>query len=47
MKSRVRLLAIIGSQRSNGNSNCLVKTVLDSLPVSYKIVQLAEKNIEF
>jgi multimeric flavodoxin WrbA len=47
MKSRVRFLAIIGSQRSNGNSNCLVKTVLDSLPVSYKIVQLAEKNIEF
>ena len=33
MKSRVRLLAIIGSQRSNGNSNYLAKTVLDSLPV--------------
>lgn len=47
MKSRVRLLAIIGSQRSNGNSNYLAKTVLDSLPANCKIVQLAEKNIEF
>jgi len=47
MKSKVRLLAIIGSQRNNGNSNYLAKTVLDSLPVSYKIIQLAEKNIEF
>jgi len=47
MKSRVRLLAIAGSQRNNGNSNYLAKTVLDSLPVSYKIIQLAEKKIEF
>lgn len=40
-------MAIVGSQRNNGNSSCLAKTVLESLPVSYKIVQLAEKNIEF
>jgi len=47
MKSRVRLLAIIGSQRKNGNSYRLAKTVLGSLPVRYKIIQLAEKNIGF
>jgi multimeric flavodoxin WrbA len=47
MKSKVRLLAIIGSQRKNGNSYHLAKTVLGSLPVSYKTIQLAEKNIGF
>jgi multimeric flavodoxin WrbA len=47
MKTKVRLLAVIGSQRKNGNSYLLAKTVLDSLPVSYEIIQLAEKNIEF
>lgn len=47
MKSKVRLLAIVGSQRENGNSYYLAKTVLESLPVSYKTVQLSEKKIEF
>lgn len=47
MKSRVSLLAIVGSQRKNGNSYHLAKTVLESLPVSYKTIQLAEKNIGF
>jgi len=47
MKTKVRLLAITGSQRMNGNSYYLVKTVLDSLTVSYKTIQLAEKNIGF
>lgn len=47
MKTKVRLLAVTGSQRKNGNSYLLAKTVLDSLPVSYEIIQLAEKNIEF
>jgi len=47
MKSKVRLLAIVGSQRKEGNSYRLARTVLDSLPVSHKMVQLAEKNIEF
>lgn len=47
MKSKVSLLAIVGSQRKEGNSYHLVRTVLDSLPVSHKTVQLAEKNIGF
>jgi multimeric flavodoxin WrbA len=47
MKTKVRLLAVIGSQRMNGNSYYLAKTVLDSLPVSYKTIQLAEKKIGF
>jgi len=47
MKPKVKLLAIIGSQRKNGNSYQLAKTVLGSLPVNYKTIQLAEKNIEF
>jgi len=47
MKTAVRLLAVIGSQRMNGNSYYLARTVLDSLPVSYKTIQLAEKNIGF
>lgn len=47
MKSKVNLLAIVGSQRKEGNSYHLAKTVLDSLPVNNKTVQLAEKNIGF
>lgn len=47
MKTKARLLVIIGSQRMNGNSYELTKTVLDSIPVNYKTIQLAEKNIEF
>ena len=31
----------------NGNSYYLAKTVLDSLPVNYKTIHLAEKKIEF
>ena len=47
VKSKVSLLAIVGSQRKNGNSYHLTKTVLESLPVCYKTIQLAEKNIGF
>jgi multimeric flavodoxin WrbA len=47
MKSKVSLLAMVGSQRQEGNSYHLARTVLDSLPVSHKTVQLAEKNIGF
>ena len=47
MKTKVSLLAVTGSQRMNGNSYYLAKTVLDSLPISYEIIQLAEKNITF
>jgi len=47
MKSKGKLLAIIGSQRKNGNSYILAKTVLDSIDADYEIAQLAEKKIEF
>jgi multimeric flavodoxin WrbA len=47
MKSEVKLLAIIGSQRINGNSYQLTRTALDSVDADYEIVQLAEKRIEF
>ncbi|MDH5450440.1 MAG: flavodoxin family protein [Candidatus Bathyarchaeota archaeon] len=47
MKSRPNLLAIVGSQRSNGNSYALTKVVLDSEDANYQIVQLADKKIEF
>jgi hypothetical protein len=46
MKHQFRLLAIIGSQKKNGNSYCLAKIVPDSLPVSYKTIQFAEANID-
>lgn len=47
MKTKVKLLAIIGSQRKNGNSYLLAKTVLDSTEADYEIIQLADKKIEF
>jgi multimeric flavodoxin WrbA len=47
MKSKVKLLAIIGSQRKNGNSYLLAKTVLESLKANYEIIQFAKKEIEF
>jgi len=47
MKSKAKLLAIIGSQRTNGNSYLLAKTVLDSIEADYEIIQLADKKIEF
>ena len=47
MKNKANLLAIIGSQRKNGNSYILAKTVLEPLPIYLKTIQLAEKNIEF
>jgi multimeric flavodoxin WrbA len=42
-----KLLAIVGSQRKNGNSYSLAKTVLESVDPDARIIQLAEKNIEF
>jgi len=42
-----RLLAIIGSQRKNGNSYSLAKAVLDSVSVDSDIVQLADREIRF
>jgi multimeric flavodoxin WrbA len=47
MKSKANLLAIVGSQRKNGNSNSLAKAVLDSVDADYQMVQLADKKIEF
>ncbi len=47
MKPKVNLLAIVGSQRKNGNSYLLAKAVLDSVNADYEIVQLANKEIAF
>lgn len=47
MKSKAKLLAIIGSQRKNGNSYLLAKTILDSTEADYEIIQLADKDIKF
>jgi len=43
----MRLLAIIGSQREEGNSYLLAKEVLKSVKAEHEIIQLAEKEIEF
>lgn len=44
----MKLLAIIGSQRKDGNSCLLAKEVLKSVKeADYEIIQLAEKEIEF
>jgi len=47
MRSKVNLVAIVGSQRRNGNSYSLVKTVFDSLDADYEIVQLADREVAF
>jgi len=47
MRSKVNLLAIVGSQRRNGNSSSLAKAVLDSADVDYEKVQLADNKIAF
>ncbi|MDH5482436.1 MAG: flavodoxin family protein [Candidatus Bathyarchaeota archaeon] len=47
MKPRAKLLAIVGSQRVDGNSYFLAKTVLESAKADYEIIQLADKKIEF
>jgi multimeric flavodoxin WrbA len=43
----VKLLAIISSQRKDGNSYLLAKKVPESAETDYEIIQLAEKVIEF
>jgi len=43
----MRVLAVVGSQRMNGNSYLLTKTVLEDVRVDHAIVQLADKNIGF
>jgi multimeric flavodoxin WrbA len=47
MRSKLNLLAIVGSQRRNGNSYSLAKAVLDSVDADYEIVQLADRVIAF
>jgi len=47
MKSKVKVLAIIGSQRKDGNSYLLAKKVLESVKADYEITQLADKEIDF
>ncbi|MDH5770918.1 MAG: flavodoxin family protein [Candidatus Bathyarchaeota archaeon] len=44
----MKLLAIIGSQRKDGNSYLLAKEALESVQeTDYEIIQLVEKKIEF
>ena len=43
----MKLLAICGSHRKDGNSYILSEAVLDSLGCEYEIIQLAEKEISF
>jgi multimeric flavodoxin WrbA len=47
MKSKAKLLAIVGSQRKNGNSYLVAKKVLESVGANHEIVQLADSYIEF
>ena len=47
MRSKLNLLAIVGSQRRNGNSYSLAKAVLDSVDAEYEIVQLADRELAF
>jgi len=47
MRSKLNLLAIVGSQRRNGNSYSLAKAVLDSVNAEYEIVQLADSEVAF
>jgi multimeric flavodoxin WrbA len=47
MRTKAKLLAITGSQRKNGNSYFLTKTVLNSAETNYEIIQLADKKLEF
>lgn len=44
---KTKLLAIVASQRENGNSHSLAKTVLESVDTDSRIVQLADEHIEF
>jgi multimeric flavodoxin WrbA len=45
MKSK--LLAIVGSQRKNGNCYLLTRKLLESVDADHEIIQLADKRIEF
>ncbi len=44
---RTKLLAIVGSQRENGNSYSLARSVLESVDADWDIIQLADRRIEF
>jgi len=47
MKSRPRLLAIVGSQRKGGNSCALAKAVLETVDADSEIVELADVRVDF
>jgi multimeric flavodoxin WrbA len=47
MKSRPKLLALVGSQRKSGNSYALAKTVLESTDADSEIVELANVTVDF
>lgn len=47
MNSKTKLLAIIGSQRKEGNSYLLAKALLESAKTDYEIIQLTEKELKF
>jgi len=42
-----KLLAIVGSHRKDGNSYALVKAVLRRLDADFRIIQLADKKVDF
>jgi len=46
MKFKRKFLAIIGSQRKDGNSYLVVKTIFEATKNDYEIIQLAEKEIK-
>jgi multimeric flavodoxin WrbA len=47
MRSKLKLLVIIGSQRKNGNSYLLAKKVLELVEADHEIIQLADEKLEF
>jgi multimeric flavodoxin WrbA len=47
MSTKPKLLAIVGSQRRNGNCYALAKFTLESASSNSRIIQLADKRIEF
>lgn len=44
---KTKLLAVVGSQRENGNSYSLARRVLESVDVDWDIIQSADRRIEF
>ena len=47
MSMKAKLLAIVGSHRKDGNCYALAKFILKSTDSKSRIIQLADKKIEF